>query len=214
MARPRLNLTGRTFHRWRVVRISRPRLDKHGKPQGVYWLCRCECGAEREVVTAALTRGKSKSCGCLVEQCGTKHGLHGTPEYRVWKAVKARCYIKSASSYKNYGGRGIVMCDEWKNSAEAMIRDMGPRPSPKHSIERKDNNGPYCKDNCRWATKSEQGNNTRRNVRRTYMGRTQTLVQWAREFGINFATLRSRVVAGWPMKVALTKPPRRSRTKK
>lgn len=214
MGRKRHDLTGRTFHRWHVVRVSRPRFNKNGKPHGVYWLCRCECGTEREVLQSPLTRGKSKSCGCLSEQCGTKHGLHGTPEYSAWKNIKARCYNPLSSSFHNYGARGIVMCDEWKNSAAAMIRDIGPRPSPKHSIERKDNGGPYCKDNCRWATKKEQASNTRRNMRITYEGRTQTLFQWAEEFGIHWGTLRFRVLNGWPMKAALTKPPRSSRTKK
>jgi hypothetical protein len=105
-------------------------------------------------------------------------------EHDAWRGMLARCRNPRHPSYKNYGGRGITACERW-NSFENFLDDMGKRPSPKHSLDRIDNNGNYEPGNCRWATRREQANNTRMNRFVTFDGRTMTLAQWARETGIH-----------------------------
>lgn len=126
-----------------------------------------------------------------------KHGMRNTPEYEAWRAIKKRCYNKDHEHYDSYGGRGILMCDEWKGSFEAFYRDMGQRPSPEHSLDREDNDKGYDKDNCRWATWEEQNNNRRNNTKYTHDGKTLTLPEWSRELGIELHTLKNRIWQGW-----------------
>ena len=133
------------------------------------------------------------SCGCLqkeistarVVKYNTKHGRHRTPEYNSWQGMKARCYTKTNPKYKDYGARGIKVCDRWLNSFENFLADMGEKPSPKHSIDRIDVNGDYCPENCRWATIEEQQNNMRKSLRITHNGRTQTITQWCEELNVS-----------------------------
>lgn len=134
----------------------------------------------------------------------SKHGKAGTVEYSCWGKMKTRCHDPNDQSYARYGGRGIAVCDRWRESFENFFEDMGFKPSPRHSIERKNNNGPYCKENCTWATRLEQNNNTSQNRRITFGGQTMTLAQWGRSLGLNWHTLNNRLRRGWSLENALT----------
>jgi len=180
------------------------RAKDHFTPGGqrkVKWRCQCDCGSLVEVGSSNLAMGKSKSCGCLrnserVARSKT-HGLTGSPEYIAWSGMKARCFRPYAINYANYGGRGITVAAEWL-SFEAFFRDMGPKPSPEHSLDRIDSNGNYCAENCRWATTAEQSRNTRQNVWVTYSGQRLTLTDAAALAGLRLNTVQERRRRGWP----------------
>jgi hypothetical protein len=151
----------------------------------------------------------SRSCGCLRSETHTTHGTtkggHKTPEYRAWQAMKNRCYYEGHVQFKDYGGRGIVVCERWLESFETFLADMGPRPTPSHSLDRfPDVNGNYEPSNCRWATSSEQHRNRRNNRLITHGGKTMCLTAWAEAYGINPHTLRRRLGRGTPLPAALT----------
>lgn len=118
----------------------------------------------------------------------------------------ARCTNQKNSAYRHYGNRGIVVCAQWLGDFMAFYRDMGPRPSPQHTLERVDNDGPYSKENCVWATKIVQANNTRKNRPLEIDGRTMTLAQWARFVGISIGTIWKRLDLGWSERDAVLKP--------
>src|SRR5688500_16157023 len=119
----------------------------------------------------------------------TKHGLRNCSEYRAWASMKQRCLNPKVVAYPQYGQRGIKVCDRWLTSFPNFYADMGPRPSPSHSLDRIDNDGDYTPDNCRWATRVEQGRNQRTNVLFTHNGKTQCLTAWSEEIGIPADTL-------------------------
>lgn len=160
--------------------------DKYGQ---VLWRTVCECGKEKIVVSTHLSRNIVRSCGCLsrdtTSKVLTKHGGSKTPEYHVWLGIKSRCQDPKDKGYVNYGARGITVCSEWSgpDGFSAFIRDMGPRPHPKASIDRIDNNKGYSPDNCRWASRREQANNRRGNLRLIHRGIEYTGSEFARTFG-------------------------------
>jgi hypothetical protein len=156
------------------------------------WNCRCKCGRETVVRGVPLRRGKIVSCGCLRGE----DPVTRKPEYGIWIDIKTRCFNPDSWSYRDYGSRGIRMCAEWQDSFEAFLRDMGPRPSAEHSIERENVNGHYEPSNCRWATRAEQGANKRNNVWVTYRGERMILAEAAKRSGIKDATLRARHYRG------------------
>ena len=135
----------------------------------------------------------------------TTHGMTESPEYNTWKGMKARCTNPKATGYDRYGGAGIMVCKRWLESFENFLEDMGARPEGK-TLERVDGTKGYTRGNCRWATKSEQCNNRRGNVKLTYGGVTMGVFQWARKLGIKPATLKNRLRIGWSAEKALTTP--------
>jgi len=167
---------------------------------------RCDCGNEFEVSANALQRGNTGSCGCLQVERTTKHGMWKTPEYNAWRDMRSRCYRSTHRHFKNWGGRGITVCERWRESFEAFYEDMGPRPEG-HSIDRIDNSGNYEPGNCRWTTSTQQLRNTRRNNLLTVRGRTQCITAWADESGICSETIHHRLRAGWEVEAAIFTPP-------
>lgn len=191
----RLDLSGKTFGRLAV--LSYAGSNPHGRSR---WLCQCVCGEQVTVTSQHLTDGTTTSCGCAARDAARAraltHGCSGTPEYRSWVAMVHRCTDPKRADFKHYGGRGIAIDPQWLRF-ERFLADMGERPTPQHTLEREDNDGPYAPGNCYWATKREQSNNTRRNVHVTFRGRTQTLAQWARELQVPYSTLQWRRLQGW-----------------
>ena len=170
------------------------------------WRCRCDCGNEKIILQQSLTSGNTKSCGCLSKERLTRHGGYYFPEYQIWAGMKSRCYNPKNRSFKDYGGRGIKVCERWLNSFEKFYADMGNRPTPKHTLDRKNVNGDYKPSNCRWVTQSEQHNNKRNNNLITFEGKTLTETQWRKRMGLGRNLIRRRIAEGWSVEKALTTP--------
>ncbi|MDR6826475.1 hypothetical protein J2X48_000721 [Bosea sp. BE271] len=169
------------------------------------WLCVCDCGAETKVRGRCLRSGETQSCGCYGRQSATravtKHAMRGKPEYAIWCGMKARCHNEKNPAYPRYGGRGIKVCPEWQ-SFETFYADMGDRPSEAHSLDRVDTNEGYSRQNCRWATATQQARNTRRNLILTVDSESHPISVWAELTGIKYGTLISRFKRGWdPSKI-------------
>ncbi len=127
-------------------------------------------------------------------------------EYRIYHKIKGRCLNINDAAYNNYGGRGIKMCERWLESFDNFYEDMGARPSKDYSIDRINNDGDYCPENCKWSTKLEQNNNKRNNIQLTFNGKTQNISQWATELNMNQLLIGKRLRRGWSVEDALTKP--------
>jgi hypothetical protein len=166
------------------------------KGKYLYIQVTCSCGAVKEIEQTNLRKGKVNSCGCLNKELTkarfTTHGMRDNPIYDVWNAVIQRCTRPSFIGFKDYGGRGITVCDKWL-TFQGFFEDMGERPFNGATLERMDNDGPYCKDNCKWATRAEQNNHTRRSVQFTFKGEQLTLAQIAEKCGMNKNTLSTRI---------------------
>lgn len=191
--------------------------NKFGQAQVV---CDCDCGNRVTVDRSRMRRGRCSSCGCLRREAGhqrvmtvlkPKHGLHSTVEYRAWSAMKGRCTNPNHKSWKDYGGRGIAVCTRWMSSVVAFFEDMGPRPSPNHSLERVDNTKGYEPGNCVWATMSTQSKNRRNTIRITAFGETLLLAEWSERTGIPTTVLDSRLRVGrWSAERTVSTPYRQN----
>lgn len=199
---PKRNLTGMRFGRLAIVG---PAPGRRGK--NLCWNCLCDCGVNIVVVTGSLTSGNTKSCGCLARdtksRLSTRHGKASTPEYRAWMNMKSRCENANTPLFHRYGGRGIRVL---YSSFEHFLADVGPRPSPEHSIDRLENDLHYEPGNCKWRTDKEQANNTSRNQLIGFGGIIMTVAQWADHVGLKENTLRYRLLRKWPVDCALLVP--------
>ena len=176
-----------------------------------YWEYSCDCGIVVQKKRTYVLVGDTRSCGCLqrevIVSANLSHGMRRTPLYSVWCHAKARCHTPTDSAYPSYGGRGIVMCERWRNSFVAFAKDMGDRPSPSHQLERKNNDGPYAPDNCMWATRAQQSNNRRNNTFLQFNGERHTIADWARITGVSQFTISQRLrTLGWDVTKALSTP--------
>jgi len=190
-----LDLTGQRFGK--LVVISKTISDNYKSR----WLCQCDCGNQTIVLIDNLKSGHTKSCGCFRKELRVKHNMCGISVYNIWVTMNQRCNNKKHIGYKNYGGRGITVCNRW-HQFESFYKDMGDRPEGL-TLERINNNSNYELSNCKWATQREQANNTRRNVIIEYLGQKKTIAQWARKLGIKYVTLYQRLQHHWPIKKAL-----------
>lgn len=208
------DLAGQRFGELTV--LNRIENDRYGRAQ---WQCRCNCGNLTNVASGNLVSGHTSSCGCMEalnrERMGSRnkrHGKYGTSIYGVWNAIIQRCCNPNQSSFKNYGGRDIQVCDEWKTfdlfyewAKQSGYVDVAARGEC--TIERIDVNGDYCPTNCKWVNMQEQANNKRNNHRLLYDGECKTLAQWARSLNIPYDCLKQRINRlGWSAEKALTTP--------
>lgn len=219
MGKLKWDLTGIRFGRLTV--ISRAENDKNGKPM---WNCVCDCGTEKVLSTSSLQTG-TKSCGCYRREWAStikvKHGgcRRGKRDrlYSVWNMIKQRCLDPNCKSYKNYGGRGITICDEWSNDYETFRTwslQNGYDPEAKNhecTIDRIDNDKGYSPDNCRWVEMKVQARNTRANRIIEYNGEEKTLAEWGEETGILPITIHHRLKSGWTLEEAMTLKPNERR---
>jgi hypothetical protein len=171
-----------------------------------YWQCDCDCGGTKRVRSDALLSRKITQCAtCTITQAAERRKKHGLSEhelYDTWKNMMDRCYTTTHRSYPHYGARGIKVQAYW-HDVRNFIDDMSPRPRGR-TLDREDNDGDYGPDNCRWATREQQANNTSMNHNLTYRGATRTLAQWSRIMGLLESTIRERINAGWTVAKALS----------
>lgn len=208
MGRKPLELSGKRFGRLTVLGYS------HNYNGFTYWNCLCDCGNETVVRGVRLTHGKTKSCGCLLSaitaaQNRERADGHYRDErlYRIYYGIKTRCYNSKEAGYERYGGRGISMCDEWKDDFlkfQEWALSAGYRPDL--TIDRVDNDGDYSPENCRWANVKQQSNNRRSNVMLNYGGTQRTVAEWSEIVGIGKNTIYQRLRDGWSAEDALSIP--------
>lgn len=202
------SIVGREFGRLKVESCegSRP----VGKTRKTFWKCKCRCGKTITVARDSLVGNNTTSCGCFAQENARSwsmtHGKSSTPEYAIWCGIIRRCEAQSCKSYSDYGGRGISMCHRWRNDFTAFLADMGPRPSPKHSVEREDNNGNYEPGNCVWETPIKQGRNKRNNRILSANGESLPLAEWAERLGVVSSVIETRLKRGWSVHDAVLSP--------
>lgn len=197
-------LVGKVYHR--LTFIEYVRSDRYGEN----WKLKCSCGNIIERVAGYVRASRIKSCGCWkIEESSQRmstHKLSEVPEYQIYHGMKQRCCNPDNTVYRNYGGRGITVCERWINSFESFYSDMGPRPSRKHSIDRIDNNGSYCPENCRWTTVDVQLFNRRTTLFLTYKGVTKPIREWCYQLNMRLETLKSRLRRGWDAEKIINQP--------
>lgn len=200
-----INIAGQKFGKLIAIRQA-----GKNKWKQYLWLCKCDCGKATIVLDYNLNSGHTQSCGCL----RIKHGhSQNDKTYKSWCDIIQRCTNTNNKRWKDYGGRGITVCERWKNSFERFLKDMGESPGLGYSLDRIKNKLGYYKENCRWATSKQQNRNSRNNHLETYNGKTQCVAAWAEEYNIPYKTLWARLyIYNWPIEKALTTPIRKSKT--
>jgi len=208
-----IDLTGQRFFRWVVLKFD-CKIKTKGGYEKLKWLCKCDCGNIVSVVGQNLKRGISKSCGCYNSEVLSKrsriHGESKTRLYNTWIHIRDRCHNCNNARYKDYGGRGIKVCDEWRNSY-VNFRNWSLTNGYKENltIERINNDCDYCPNNVTWIPLYEQAKNTRQNNFITYNGKTQILSEWAIELGVKREILKDRIKRyNWSVERAFTTPVR------
>lgn len=207
------DITGQKFNRLTVLEFAGYKEMKSGRR--TLWKCQCDCGNIVYATGNALQRNNTKSCGCLKLEAvkqnwikNTRHGMSHSRLYDIWHGIKFRCMNEKSYEYDTYGGRGITICDEWKNDfSKFMEWALSNGYSDDLSIDRIDVNGNYCPENCRWATLSEQARNKRDSRYLTAFGKTQTLADWADEYNMIPETISYRLSHGYTLERALTEIP-------
>jgi hypothetical protein len=198
-----IDRTGERHGRLTVLWRAENKVEPSGAIRAT-WRCICDCGNGVTVTGHALAKGHTKSCGCLNKVKPIKHGKARSRIYRSWVTMIQRCTNPNNPVYERYGRRGITVCERWR-SFENFYADMGDAPEGK-TLDRIDNEGPYSPENCRWATPTEQQNNTRRNTLLTFQGRTMTLAEWGRATGFGKHVMLNRLTRGWTVEAILTTP--------
>ena len=191
---PFIDLTKQNFNRLTI-------LERIKNTNPIRWECQCACGNTTTATTNSLRTKKVQSCGCLRKELTTKrmttHNMSRSPEYKSWTHMIGRCHNPTDQDFKNYGGRGIEVYQEWRDSFLAFYNYIGKRHSKKHSIDRINNEGNYCPGNIRWADRKTQNNNSRRNHLITIDGVTKTIAQWAKTMDISPLTICNRLQNNW-----------------
>lgn len=176
---------GQVFHRWTIVALSP---NKQGAQ--ILWYCRCQCGTMREVTGCSLLNGTSKSCGCLRREilCKPCNAVRSqkNPLYSIYRSMMTRCYNRNHPSFVNYGGRGIEVCEQWRNDFDAFAEDMGGERPEGMTLDRIDYNGDYEPSNCRWANVLTQQRNRRTSIKCEWKGRKLTITEIARDAGWSY----------------------------
>lgn len=209
----RKDLTGKKIGRLTVLKLS----DNEPQNGKIKWVCKCECGNIIEVFSSNLIREHTKSCGCLSKEKASKrmkisnpqykHGKVNTRIYNIWSSMKKRCYLKTHMHYKNYGGRGIKVCKEWKDDFMSFYNwAMNNGYKEGLTIDRIDSDKDYCPENCRWMTYKEQQNNKRNNRIIIYKNKEYTISQLANEKNIKYDILLYRINKGWNLEDAVSLP--------
>lgn len=179
---------------------------------GSKWNCICDCGFEFVIHSQSITKQKQSRCRYCFYSDKKIHGCSGTPEYQAWKHIMERCYDPDDMMYPNYGGRGIKVCERWKNP-KFFVDDMGKRPTKWHSIDRINVDGSYEPNNCKWATRKEQNNNKTNTIYLEYRGFRKNLYDWSIVTGISAGVLRCRFHSKWSVEKILTQSVRGSKIK-
>lgn len=196
----RIDISGQKYGRLTAIKFAETDKGGHSK-----WLCVCECGTEKVVYGTSLKSGVTKSCGCLrveVSKANNIHGMTDTPIHLSWMFMKNVCNNTNHKQYKDYGNRGITLCERWLKF-ENFYEDMGNRPSKNHRLGRININGNFELSNCKWMTKKEQNNNKRNKVLLIIDGKSRSMVEWSRIIGTNYQSICSRLNYGWSHKEAV-----------
>jgi hypothetical protein len=205
---PLKDIAGMRFGRLVVQSLDRERTT--AAKGTAYWTCACDCGGHTVACGAGLRSGKWRSCGCLCAEAAaarlTVHGGYRDAEYASWESMIARCYNPRRPGYKNWGGRGITVCDRWRASYADFLADVGRRPGLSHSIDRIDNDKGYEPGNVRWATRGEQLRNTRRTRLLASNGDIACIADWSKRLGISKSGIRNRLRRGWTAADAISVP--------